>query len=697
MNPISFDKPWEKAAKIRRVFLLGVIAVTAFFASAHMADVLPHRGTTRIEFVIVIVFAILFAWISIGFWEAVAGLFTLARRFDRFVVTPGKSDEVTLGGMRVPTAILMPIANEEVDRVFGGLRVIYESLEKTGELHHFHFFILSDSGDPDKWVEEEIAWVELCRSLDAFDRIFYRRRRVNLKRKSGNIADFCRRWGRSYRYMVVLDADSIVTGPTLVKMVSSMERHPRVGILQSAPLAVNRETPIARCQQFANHAYGPMFAAGLHYLQLGDSHFWGHNAIIRIEPFMKHCGLPQLPGKPPRGGYILSHDFVEAAFMRRGGWEVWLAYDLEGSYEEVPPTLLEEVKRDRRWCQGNLQHVRLLFTKGLFSAHRALFLHGAMSYGSSLLWFVFISLSTVEAISEAFRTPVYFSSERALFPDWPVWHPQWALTLLATTAIILFLPKLLSVFLLVGKGQTAKFGGITRLCLSLGAEVALSALLAPVRMLFHSKFVFITLMGRQVGWGPQQRDDRGTPWTEAIRFHGAGMILALLWAASLFLIDRSFFWWNSPIFIPLIFSIPISVWSSRAKTGRWLRKLGLFLIPEEIQPVHELESLRGMLHRQKVSRTDIPRQHQEGFVKAVVDPWVNRLHLSLLGRKGHVSEAIATKRERLKEKAFSRGPRNLTLKEKKELLHDPKALHELHQRIWETPESEIAHLWGLPS
>ena len=531
MNPISFDIPWEKAAKIRRIFLLGVIAVTAFFASAHMADVLPHRGATKIELAIVIVFAILFAWISIGFWEAVAGLFTLARRFDRFVVTPGKGDAVALGGMRVPTAILMPIANEEVDRVFAGLRVIYESLQKTGELHHFHFFILSDSGDPDKWVEEEIAWAELCRSLDAFDRIFYRRRRVNLKRKSGNIADFCRRWGRSYRHMVVLDADSIVTGPTLVKMVWSMERHPRVGILQSAPLAVNRETPIARCQQFANHAYGPMFAAGLHYLQLGDSHFWGHNAIIRIEPFMKHCGLPQLPGKPPRGGYILSHDFVEAAFMRRGGWEVWLAYDLDGSYEEVPPTLLEEVKRDRRWCQGNLQHVRLLFTKGLFSAHRALFLHGAMSYGSSLLWFVFIGLSTVEAITEAFRTPVYFSSERALFPEWPVWHPKWALTLLATTAIILFLPKLLSVFLLVAKGQTAKFGGITRLCLSLGAEVALSALLAPVRMLFHSKFVFITLIGRQVGWGPQQRDDRGTPWTEAIRFHGAGMILALVWAA----------------------------------------------------------------------------------------------------------------------------------------------------------------------
>ena len=175
------------------------------------------------------------------------------------------------------------------------------------------------------------------------------------------------------------------------------------------------------------------------------------------------------------------------------------------------------------------------------------------------------------------------------------------------------------------------------------------------------------------------------------------MIVALVWAASLFLIDRSFFWWNSPIFIPLILSIPISVWSSRAKTGQWLRKLGLFLIPEEIHPMHELESLRGMLHRQKVSRTDIPRQHQGGFVKAVVDPWVNRLHLSLLGRKGHVSASIASKRETLKEKAFSRGPGNLTLKEKKELLNDPKVLRELHERIWETPESEIAHLWGLPS
>jgi membrane glycosyltransferase len=697
MNQRFPSIPWQRTARLRRLLLLGLILVTSFIASAHMADVLPHRGTTWLELAVVIVFAILFAWISIGFWEALAGLLTLARHCDRFAVTPKETEKVTLESSDALTAILIPIANEEVDRVFAGLRVIHESLAKTGELHRFHFFVLSDSGDPDKWVEEEIAWAETCRALDAFNRVFYRRRQVNLKRKSGNIADFCRRWGRSYRYMVVLDADSIMAGSTLVKMVWVMEKHPHVGILQTAPVTVDRETAVARTQQFANHVYGPVFAAGLHWIQLGDSHFWGHNAIIRVKPFMEHCALPQLPGKPPRGGYIMSHDFVEAAFMRRGGWEVWLAHDLGGSYEEAPPTLLEELKRDRRWCQGNLQHIRLLFTKGLMSAHRALFLHGAMSYGSSLLWFTFISLSTAEAIAEAFRTPVYFPTDRALFPEWPVWHPQWALTLLSTTAIILFMPKLFSVFLLMAKGQALRFGGNLRLCLSLAGEVLFSAMFAPIRMLFHSKFVFVTLLGRQVGWGPQQRDDRGTPWGEALRFHGGGMALALLWAGALFLINRSFFFWNSPIFIPLILSIPLSVLSSRSTVGRWLRKLGFFLIPEEIAPSPELESLRRNLYLQEISKPSLPMGQQAGFVKAVIDPWVNNLHLSLLRRKRRVAEGIAKRRQRLQDKAFFQGPRGLSAKEKKELLHDPVALFQLHQRVWESPDQAVAQRWGLPS
>jgi membrane glycosyltransferase len=695
MNLPSLDKPWENAARMRRLVLLALIIATSVIASGHMADILPHRGSTRLEFAIVIVFATLFAWISIGFWEAMAGLFTLARRVDRFSITLGVDENQPLEGTGARTAILIPVANEEPERVFAGVKATYQSLEGTGQIRNFDFFILSDSSDPDRWVEEEMAWAETCRSLGAFNRIFYRRRRVNLKRKSGNIADFCRRWGKNYRYMIVFDADSVMAGKTLVRMVLAMERHPRVGILQTAPLAVNRETLIARTQQFANHVYSSMFAAGLHFIQLGDSHFWGHNAIIRIEPFMQHCGLPELPGKPPRGGFIMSHDFVEAAFMRRGGWEVWLAYDLGGSYEEVPPTLLEELKRDRRWCQGNLQHIRVAFAKGLLSAHRALFLHGAMSYGSSLLWFVFITLSTVAAIAEAFRTPVYFPQGRSLFPDWPVWHPQWALTLLGTTAIILFMPKLFSIFLiLLKKGQVRKYGGILRLFASLGLEVFLSALFAPVRMLFHSKFVFITLLGRQVGWGPQQRSDLGTGWLEAIRFHGFGTLLAMIWAAALFFINRSFFWWNSPIFVPLLLSIPLSVWSSRASVGRAFRTLGLLLIPEELNQPQELKSIEESFASEQRNFASSPRAG--GFVKAIVNPVVNAVHLGLLRNKQrNLSPAVASGRAGLLKKALSLGPISLSPKEKRIILYDPLLVQDLHRRVWETSDDRIAKSWGI--
>jgi membrane glycosyltransferase len=390
----------------------------------------------------------------------------------------------------------------------------------------------------------------------------------------------------------------------------------------------------------------------------------------------------------------MSHDFVEAAFMRRGGWEVWLAYDLGGSYEEVPPTLLEELKRDRRWCQGNLQHIRIAFAKGLLSAHRALFLHGAMSYGSSLLWFVFITLSTTAAITEAFRTPVYFPQGRALFPDWPVWHPQWALTLLGTTAIILFMPKLFSILLIMFKGdQVRKYGGRLKLLASLVLEVFLSALFAPVRMLFHSKFVFITLLGRQVGWGPQQRSDLGTGWMEAIRFHGMGTLLALIWAMALFFINRSFFWWNAPIFIPLLLSIPLSVWSSRASVGRSFRMLGLLLIPEETEQPMVLKSLEASLASEHKTFASFPEAG--GFVKAVINPVVNAIHLGLLrGKEGKVTQAIAAGRAGLLEKAMSQGPLALSPREKRIILYDPLLLKELHRRVWETPDDQIVSLWG---
>jgi membrane glycosyltransferase len=626
-----------------------------------------------------------------------AGFVTLMRRYDRFAIASAGSETNSQEKFSGRTAILIPICNEDVERVFTRLRITYQSLEATGRLQDFDFFILSDSTHPDNWVEEETAWADLRQKLGAVNRIFYRHRRVNLKYKSGNIADFCRRWGKNYHYMIVFDADSMMTGPSLIRMVQLMEHNQNVGILQTAPLGINQESLIARIQQFSNHVYGPIFGAGLNFIQLGDSHFWGHNAIIRVAPFMKHCSLPRLSGKPPLGGHILSHDFVEAALMRRAGWEVWLAYDLEGSYEEMPPTLLEELKRDRRWCQGNIQHTRLLFSKGLFPAHRVLFLHGAMAYVSALLWFLFLSLSTAEAIVEVIRVPDYFPVMRSLFPTWPVWHPQWALTLLASTGIVLFLPKFLSLFLIIFRQKKARaFGGIIKLFLSVMAEILFSFLFAPIRMLFHSKFVFITLMGRQVGWTSQQRSEHETSWLEAIRFHGPGLVLALIWGTVLFFMNRSFFWWNTPIIVPLILSIPLSVLSSSTSLGKSFQKLGLFLIPEEINPPQELHLLQTMTQNQETSSELVAIPIKEGFTRAVVDPNINALHRALLGGKRKLMPSLIKRRQELQEKALTQGPKTLSPKEKKELLLDPQCLLQMHDRLWETLDPAILQKWGFP-
>lgn len=689
---------WKRPAALRRMSLLALILFPTYIASGYMAYVLPHGGTTPLEIGVLIVFAILYAWISVGFWTAMVGWVILMRGTGRNAISRicgGNWDEPIAPDAR--TAIIMPIYNEDVQRVTAGISAIIESLIRTGRGEHFDFFILSDPGDPDIWIREEVAWTALkSRFRDAPVGIYYRQRRSNEKKKSGNVADFCRRWGKNYRYMVVLDADSIMAGQTLVRMVHIMERRPTIGILQTAPKGVNKETLIARVQQFANSVYGAMFAAGLNFWQLGDSQFWGHNAIIRVKPFMEHCALPRLSGNPPLGGDILSHDFVEAALMRRSGYEVWLGYLLEGSYEEPPPTLLDELKRDRRWCQGNMQHMRLIFTRGLYGAHRVLFLNGAMAYGSALLWFLFLAASTIMAIAQKMIEPDYFPTGRSLFPSWPIWEPQWALVLLASTAIILFFPKICSLFYIVVKQRQAHlYGGSPRLVASFLLEVVISTLLAPSRMLFHSKFVFLTLLGRQISWDAQQRKDVGTGWGEAVQFHLGGTIFAFFWGGSLFVLNRSFFWWLSPIIISLLFSIPLSVWLSRREAGLAFRRLGLFLIPEEVVVPDELVSLENRMKEKE--NPGLLGLENADFIRAVVDPIVYSLHLRILSRRKPTSPIKSARLRALCEKALSSGPQNLDKREKRTILSNPECLAALHRKVWELTDEAGIRAWELPS
>jgi membrane glycosyltransferase len=313
---------WRRVAAFRRTTLLVLMLVQTVIATWHMKSVLPYQGWALVNLQevfaqpllqsarqilpyvlqtsILLLFALLFCWVSVGFWTALMGFFQLLKGHDQYNISA-----TTLGDEPIPrearTALVMPIANEDVPRVFAGLRATYESLKATGQLEHFDIFVLSDSNNPDTCVAEQKAWLEVCREVDGFGHIFYRRRRRRVKRKSGNIDDFCRRWGSSYRYMVVLDADSVMSGDCLTSLVRLMEANPGAGIIQTAPKASGMDTLYARMQQFATRVYGPLFTAGLNFWQLGESHYWGHNAIFRVKPFIEHCDLAPLPGK---GGFV---------------------------------------------------------------------------------------------------------------------------------------------------------------------------------------------------------------------------------------------------------------------------------------------------------------------------------------------------------------------------------------------------------
>ncbi len=682
--PEGRKQRWERVA-LRRRFLLGMlVAIPSLIAARFMLDVLPHQGGNWLEVTIAVFFGALFGWISIGFWTALAGFVILVRGGDRFAITRRPGPEPRDPSTR--TAIIMPICEEPVDRIFAGLEATYHSLEQTGRASEFDIFVLSDTADPDRWADEEAAWFDWSRSA-GLGRIYYRHRRVRIARKSGNVADFCRRWGSQYRYMIVLDADSVMAGPTLTRLVDMMEATPTAALIQTVPVTVRRQTLFGRVQQFAGRAYGPMFSAGLHYWQLGDGQYWGHNAIIRIAPFMEHCSLPILPGKPPLGGEILSHDFVEAALLGRAGWDLWLAYDLGGTYEESSTSLLEEMKRDRRWCQGNLQHLRLLMTRGLAGAHRALFLNGIMSYVSALLWFCFLLLSSAEAVWEAVREPNYFPAEYSLFPEWPVWRPDWAIALAIVTAAILFLPKVLSILLIVLRGNAAGYGGVLRLCATAVLEILFSTILAPIRMVFHTRFVLTNLFGATVTWRSSSREDSETSWREALRHHGLDTLVASAWGIAVFWLSPMYFWWLTPIVAGLVLSVPVSVLASRVSLGNRARARGLFLIPEETKPPAELVELE-----EDLAARPLPPPDKRGVARMIVDPFANAVHRVLLRRTRRVTPAIAQRRRELVEQALLQGTAALSAKDQRELLYDPSRVTELHRATWAL-DGEAAERW----
>ncbi|MDQ6680315.1 MAG: glucans biosynthesis glucosyltransferase MdoH, partial [Pseudomonadota bacterium] len=564
--------------------------------------------------------------------------------------------------------------------VFGGLRATCESLMRTGAAHGCDFFILSDTNQPEIRAAEQAAWSDLVAALEAGCpqgsapvRVHYRWRQVRTKRKAGNVADFARRWGRNYRYMIVLDADSVMTGDCLTSLVRLMEANPRAGIIQTAPRACGHDTLHARVLQFGARVYGPLFTAGMQFWQLGESHYWGHNAILRMAPFIAHCGLPPLPGSGSLSGEVLSHDFVEAALMRRAGWKVWIAQDLPGSYEQVPPNLLAELQRDRRWCHGNLQNVRLMFEPNLHAVHRSVFVTGVLAYASAPLWLGFLVLSTVLFTSHAKDVPIYFIEPYQLFPIWPTAHLKLILTLFGLTGVLLLAPKAMSLFVVLVKRRAWCFGGVFRLLASAFVEFLHSLLLAPVRMLFHTQFFFAALTGLRLDWKSPPRNDASTPWREAWRRQGFHTLLALLWIGAIHSSGAPFPWWLSPIIVGMLVGIPLSVWGSRAAIGQGFKRSGLLLTPEEIEPPEVI--VAACRHAAEIAEDSL------GFDGVVVERETRRRITAANPPRSEPWGLKATVRRERIARALAEGPDGLVAEERLRLLGDTRALDEIARQI----------------
>jgi membrane glycosyltransferase len=667
---------------LRRWLFLGLVVITTLIALGLLTSVFLTDGISPLELFLLILYAVLFAWICASFWTATIGFIICVLRRDSHAIatTLSKDRPQRMAGPMPRTAIVMPIYNEDPARVFAGLRAIYQNLSETGQSEQFDFFILSDTRDPDIWIEEEIRWYRMCLDFGAQGRLFYRNRTENIGRKSGNIADFCKHWGERYRYMVVLDADSVMSGAALVEMVRLMERNPKVALIQVPPVPVNRESLFARILQFASRLYGGMFTAGLNFWQLGEGNYWGHNAIIRVKPFVEHCGLPKLPGKEPFGGEILSHDFVEAGLLCKAGWEVWLAYDLGGSYEEIPPTLIDYAKRDRRWCQGNLQHTRLVLAHGWHPVTRAHLLMGVMSYLASPLWLVFLIVTGLEAFVQASAEPVYFFGER-LFPVWPVSYTVQMTTVLIVTLAMLFLPKLLGLLLLLREAELREaFGGFAKASVSVVLESLFSMLLAPVLMLFQSKFVLAILFRRTIGWPPQQRGDHLTGLKEAVLAHSGQTLLGIVIGVVAYQRIPNFFWWFVPVLLGLLMAIPLSMLSSSLRLGRQAKKLGLFLTAEETQLPRVLQLLGDNLRGEREAADGGAGRVRQ----AIVEPFTSALHTAMLPPRS-VSKRRRHYLEGLVYQLLEEGLESLSATEKRELLSDQEILARLHTMAWSHP------------
>ncbi len=610
----------------RRVYVFGLMALATLLLGIKWISAMPTEANLAAKIIMTTLFLLTSAWISLFFFSSLFGFFELLRGRN----VPGVKWVAETTALKTKTAVLMPVYNENPHQVFANLLAMARSLSQTGQGEHFDIFVLSDTTNPKCWIEEEDVWNQARKLMPKKINLYYRRRPKNVARKSGNIEDFCHKWGVLYDYMIVLDADSLLDGHTMLRMSQLMEANSDTGIIQAPPMCINSHSLFARIQQFAGRVYGPIVSAGLAYWQIGDSNYWGHNAIIRVKAFIDCCGLPVLSGRKPFGGHILSHDFVEAALIRRGGWQAWLLPELRGSYEECPPTMIDFAMRDRRWCQGNMQHLKILVSKHLHPVSRVHFTIGIMSYLSSPLWLSFLIVGMLVALGHEYFPPEYFEKEQTLFPIWPIFDKIGTIALFVISMSMLIFPKFLGIILYIKNNKSSQIGGVCGALKSLVAEIFFSALTAPIMMVFQSKFVWEIFTGQDAGWNTQNRGG-STSWSEAWHRHFGHMILGIITTIVVWKYINPLFYWILPVTIGLMLSVPVSVLSSKSSVGDFFLKHKWFVIPEELTKPDIASLAKDAYNLLNISQN-------QGVVSLIRNPYLLEVHNALLDSNGPAPE-----------------------------------------------------------
>lgn len=570
---LTFDLDAEEAKlPLRRAVVVALNLLSMAGLAWAMSRVLGDRGWSAPTIVFMAIYLIGLPWTLLGFWNSVIGFVILRLVKDPVGYTnPALRRTPTDSPIVTRTAVCLCVRNEDAAAAFGRLRTMIESVTATGEGRHFDFHILSDTSRPKVAEAEEMMFLAL-QTRFPFTGLNYRRRSMNTGYKAGNLEEFARRCRGQYQHMIVLDADSVMSGRSMLRLVRAMQANPELGLLQTLVVGRPSESAFTRIFQFGMRHGMRAQTTGSAWWQGSSGPYWGHNAIIRIAPFVDHCALQPIPGNGPLRGPILSHDQVEAALMRGAGWHVRVIPDEQESWEENPTNLPDFIKRDLRWCNGNLQYIHLMTMPGLIGMGRFQLINAiAMYVGAPMNFVMLLAGLTI-----------------ALTPHPPDLATSMAFGLYAVALLLGFAPRLLGVMDIVMSGRSKLYGGGPRILLGCALDWSFSMIIGPIMMIAQTVFIANLGFGRRVIWDAQNRDDRSISAQEALHGLWPQLTFGLVAITILGLVVPVAILWAGLTIIPCLIAAPFTCITSARWLGKAMTRARLCAIPDEFAPAWEI-------------------------------------------------------------------------------------------------------------